>query len=145
MFERSEEERLQIYNYIVKPDALDSIERIKLFDENAARTIKEAQQMIEKLTRYRADLYKRFNDIYGAAYSMQLLIKRTFDYAANRRYYTVTVSRVYDRADIAAEAVVKETYTGQDRHKALKRFDELKKQYPGIEAVKDIAKSKWEK
>ena len=42
-------------------------------------------------------------------------------------------------------AVLSEEYDGKERHKALKRFEELKKQYPNIETEIDIAKGKWEK
>lgn len=36
-------------------------------------------------------------------------------------------------------------YPGTDRHKAIADFESMKKQRPGIEAVKDIAKGKWER
>lgn len=145
MFEHRNEEKIDIYCYLIKPAALDSLQRIKTYDESAARTIADAQQVIEQLTAYRAELLKRFNDIYGASYNMQLKLQRKHDYYYKRTSYTVTVCKVYDRADIAAETVLNESYTGKERHAALKRFEMLKKLYPGINTVKDIEKSKWEK
>jgi len=38
-----------------------------------------------------------------------------------------------------------EHYTGKQRREALARFEELRKQRPGIELVKDIEKRSWEK
>ena len=38
-----------------------------------------------------------------------------------------------------------EFYPGKERRKAISRFEELKKQFPGIESVVDIDKRQWEK
>ena len=37
-----------------------------------------------------------------------------------------------------------ETYQGKQRRKALARFEELKRQRPGIEIMKGIEKRSWE-
>lgn len=38
-----------------------------------------------------------------------------------------------------------ETFPGKERHAAIKRFEELKKERPGIEYIKDIEKKSWER
>ena len=38
-----------------------------------------------------------------------------------------------------------EHYTGKQRREALARFEELRKQRPGIELVKDIQRRSWER
>ena len=40
---------------------------------------------------------------------------------------------------------LREKYSGKDRRKAFARFEEIQKQRPGIEAIKDIEKRSWEK
>ena len=43
------------------------------------------------------------------------------------------------------ETIIQETYPGTERHKAIKRFEALKKEYPGAKAIKDIEKRNWER
>lgn len=38
-----------------------------------------------------------------------------------------------------------ETFPGKERHAAIKRFEELKKERPGIEYIKDIERKSWER
>ena len=38
-----------------------------------------------------------------------------------------------------------EVFPGKERHAAIKRFEEIKKARPGIEAVKDIERKSWER
>ena len=47
--------------------------------------------------------------------------------------------------EIASENLIDETYNGKDRAKALKRFDDLQKEYANVEAVKEVDKYQWEK
>ena len=58
------------------------------------------------------------------------------------QYYIRIVRRYEDGSEVNQ---LSETYDGKQRHIALKRFAEIQKQRPGIEAIKDIAKKKWEK
>lgn len=41
--------------------------------------------------------------------------------------------------------VIEETFEGKERAKALKRFEELRKEYPNTEAIKEIDKYQWER
>ena len=76
---------------------------------------------------------------------MKLTLRRRVDYYSNKKYYEVKVLKTIDAPNARPVAVVSEEYDGKDRHKALKRFEELKKQYPNIETEKDIDKKQWEK
>lgn len=38
-----------------------------------------------------------------------------------------------------------ETFPGKERRAAIKRFEELKKERPGIDYIKDIEKKSWER
>ncbi|MBS5023872.1 MAG: hypothetical protein KH054_12050 [Firmicutes bacterium] len=115
-------------------------------DERAARTISEMLDYIEALKEYRKTLYTRAQEICAASYRLQLKIKRTVDNWKNKKYYTVTLSKIYEEsARIASENLIDETYNGKDRAKALKRFDDLQKEYANVEAVKEVDKYQWEK
>lgn len=51
--------------------------------------------------------------------------------------YFVRIVRTYE--DGTTETQLSETYPGKQRREALARYDELRKQRPGIETLKDIA------
>ena len=70
---------------------------------------------------------------------MKLTLRRRVDYYSNKKYYEVKVLKTIDAPNARPVA------DGKDRHKALKHFEELKKQYPNIETEKDIDKKQWEK
>jgi hypothetical protein len=46
---------------------------------------------------------------------------------------------------ITTETILAETYPGTERNKAIVRYNELCKQYPQAEHVKNIDKARWEK
>ena len=72
-------------------------------------------------------------------------LRRRVDSWKNKRYYDITVVKIIDAPNARPVAVLSEEYDGKERHKALKRFEELKKQYPNIETEKDIDKKQWER
>lgn len=76
------------------------------------------------------------------AYKRKLKLERFPAMSYHGISYVVTIKRIL--ADGTEQEELRESYTGKDRSAALKRFEELKKQNPGIEATKDIAKRQWE-
>ena len=137
-------ERINIYQ--TRADCITDMKHIQNEDERAARTISEMLDYIEALKEYRKTLYTRAQEICAASYRLQLKIKRTVDNWKNKKYYTVTLSKIYEEsARIAPENLIDETYNGKDRAKALKRFDDLQKEYANVEAVKEVDKYQWEK
>ena len=78
----------------------------------------------------------------NSAYSIEVSIERFKHYYGKVNYY-VKVAKVFE--NIGKEYIISEIYQGTERHTALKRFEELKKQYPSAEYIKNIEKAKWEK
>lgn len=128
----------RLYAYIRKPEKL-SAENIPMYDGMAAQRIADAQKLIADLTEYRQALAARYAELQIMPYRRVLRVKR---WKSDNVSYYVTICREYEDGTRTEE--LRESYSGKDRHTALKRFEELKKQNPGIEAEKDIAKSKWE-
>ena len=107
--------------------------------------INEMQKHIEILKEYRKTLYARAQILCAATYHLRLRIKRTIDSYRNKKWYTVSISKIYDDNGIAPEITLEETFAGKKRSTALKRFEQLKKQYPNIEYIKEIDKYSWER
>ena len=134
--------------YIKHPRKISTLEDAAYYDKIAAEEIEHIKNKIDLLNSYRAELFKRYQEIDTASYKMQLSIKRErfSRYGSNDRIsYFVTVEKIFNRSDIHPQTIIQEKYPGRERHKALKRFEELKKQYAGIEAVKDVDKKSWER
>lgn len=55
----------------------------------------------------------------------------------------ITLTKTLDDGTQVKE--LSETYTGKERRQAIARFEALKKERPGIEAIKDIEKKAWER
>ena len=81
----------------------------------------------------RGDVAKILDVSYGVVYGL------TKDAEGTRQTYTITLE---DGTEIKE---LREKYSGKDRRKAFARFEEIQKQRPGIEAIKDIEKRSWEK
>lgn len=144
---RAEEMDERIYLHFRRADKITTLEMVLYYDNEAYRKIKEFLEYIEVLKEYRKTLFERAKEIYTASYRLQLKIKRTLDrWKGNKKFYTVTLSKIYEESTgITPINLINETYDGTDRAKALKRFETLRKEYPNVEAVKEIDKSPWEK
>ncbi len=140
------EAKVQPYCYLLRSDKLDSLKRVEQYDKSAKDFIKGLKAYITVLEEYRQSLYDRAQFIIQSqtVYEMHLCITRRIDYYHNRKYYTVTIYKAYNVSGIGYDKILSEEYTGKERHKALARFEELKKLYPNILTKKDIDKSKWE-
>lgn len=135
-----------IYIHGTRADCIKDMKHIQSEDERARRTISEMLEYIEVLKEYRKTLFARAQEICAASYRLQIKIKRSIDSWKNKKYYTVTLSKIYDEAArMTPENVIEETFDGKERAKALKRFEELRKEYPNTEAIKDIDKKSWER
>lgn len=76
---------------------------------------------------------------------MKLTLRRRVDSWHNKRYYDITVVKIINAPNTCPLVILSEEYKGMERYTAIKRFEELKKQYPNIQTEKDIEKSKWER
>ena len=138
----SNQAEITIREYLTRPDKLDTAQRIADYDKSAARTIERCKELIEDLSLYRQDLARRYAELETMSYKLRLEIERQKRYD-NKVHYYVRMVKVYE--DGSAIKEIDEAYAGTERHEALARFAQLKKERPGIEAVKNIEKSKWEK
>lgn len=138
----SREAEIRLTNYLLRPDTLTA-DRIKNYDESAARTIAQCHALIEQLTEYRAALAERYAALATAAYRERLELTRDPGYRGKSVIYFVRIVRTYE--DGTTERVLDEKYFGTERRKAFARFAELKKQRPGIETMQDTDKRPWER
>ena len=141
LFRGRPEEEFKIFCHMTKP-ATQKTKSILYNDGVAARTIAECQKAIEVLTEYRMALAARYAELETLPYQLELKLKREKRYGGNVYYY-ITITKVF--ADGTEAAELEETYSGTQRHEAIKRFHQLKKERPGISAEIDIAKGRWER
>lgn len=136
------EAEIKLYGYLTRPDALDTFERIRHMDVNAARLIAECKRLVTQLTAYRQDLVERYNELATMPSRDRVLLERYPKYDGKIVYY---VRMFTDYEDGTTVNTSSEAFEGRDRRKALARFEEIRKQRPGIEAEKHIEKRSWEK
>ena len=117
---------------------------LKQYDTWAARDIQRLEETIQALKEYRKELYAHTQQLQELESHLQLKLKRERRYD-NKVHYYVTIKRIYPANEKMYNDIISEHYEGADRHTAIKRYEQLKKQYPGIEAIKDIEKGRWEK
>ena len=134
-----------IHLYFRRADKIDNLETVKYEDKKAQNAIAEFLEYAELLKEYRKSLYERARELYSAGYSMRLQLLRHADCWSNKKSYTVKVLRIPTAPNARPVEVLAESYEGKERHKAIKRFEELKKQYANIETEIDIDKKRWEK
>ena len=125
--------------YIQSPARINSADRILSMDKTAADGIRSAEAVIERLKEYRLALYERHREILASNYRLRLQLRRVPGWTSGVTY-TVTLRKVFDLPGITEDSIISENYTGKDRHTAIKRYRELLKQYPGIDAEMDIQK-----
>lgn len=138
------EENLTVHIYLYPYQNKAQISELAKDDARAVKDIERLEETIARLKEYRKELYEHTQKLQGMKSYLQLKLKREKNYYNKVNYY-VTIKRLYpDNADMH-QNIIYETYAGTDRHAALKRFEALKKEYPGIEAIIDIEKGRWEK
>ena len=139
-----QEHTAQVLGWLQDPAKLTQ-DQISYYDKSAQELITEAQQLIEDLGQYREALAARYGELETALYTRTLKLERHPACSWSRKgvTYSITITRSYEDHTEAEE--LRETYIGKDRRTALARYEELKKQYPGIESVKDIEKRSWER
>lgn len=134
--------------YILSPARMMTVEKCQYWDALACRDIAELEGVVESLRAYRAQIAARAAELATAPYTLRLSLSRVHEWDRKKRkdmvFYRVRLSRVYLLDGIEPQDEINDRFPGPERHKAKARFEELKKQYAGIETVVDITKSKWE-
>ena len=138
----STDAEIRITAYLIRPDKLTA-DRIPWNDEKAARLISGCESLIASLKEYRQALAERYAMLQTAPYKLRLELERKPSYNGSGVLYYVRIVREYQDGTEVQELA--ETYQGKQRREALARFEELKKQRPGIEIMKDIEKRSWER
>ena len=138
----SNEAEINVRGYLVRPDKLTQ-ERIRGYDESAAGIIARCEETIAALKDYRQALAARDAELDAAPYTLRLELERRPSYNGSGVLYSVRIIRAYQDGTEVQELA--ETYQGKQRREALARFEELKKQRPGIEIMKDIERRSWER
>lgn len=144
-FERSSSLQL-CYNhcYVENPLRFNQLSDCTRADSMARQDIAYLEGVIKQLKDYRVQVAKRAALLETAPYNLRLSIVRRRPWRTDPVTYSITISRIYLDESIRPLEILRETYPGKERHKALARFKELQKQYAGIETVVDIEKGKWE-
>lgn len=132
----------RVYIYVETPESLKSAKEISYRDHSAAQNIAEMEKYIELLKLYRIELARRYSQLETMSYKDTLYLERSPHWKGHIEY-VIRIERVME--DGTKTEPFRETFPGKERHKAFARFDELRKQHPGIEAVKDIERRPWER
>ena len=130
------------YIYLVSPQKLTTPEEIARRDKYALESITELEHIIAALKDYRQALAARYGELETMPYKRLLMLDRCPHWKGHIEYI-VSITRICEDKTKIQE--LREVYTGKERSKAIARYRELLKQYPGIESEMDIAKQKWEK
>jgi hypothetical protein len=138
----STEANFSRHYYFTRADKIDTAQRIADADKHAAQDIKELEELITDLKSYRQTLAARYAELETMSYKLRLELERQKRYDNKVHYYVRIIKSYEDGSEIRE---IDEAYTGAERHEALARFNQLKKERPGINAVKNIEKGKWEK
>ena len=138
----SKEAEIRIWYYLKRPEALDTFDKIKHYDGEAAQIVAQCKKLIEDMSEYRQDLAARYNQLATMPSRHRLRLERYVNFN-NKKFYYIRHFTNYDDGTVVETET--ETFPGKDRRAALARFAELKKQYPGIVAEMDIEKKSWEK
>ena len=130
------------YIYIQHPRKLSTPEQIMYRDKDAAENIRRLESIIADLKDYRQALAARYGELETMPYTHLLKLERCPHWKGNIEY-TVTITKTFpDKTEIKE---LREVYAGKERRNAIARYEQLKKERPGIEAVMDIEKRQWEK
>ena len=138
--QKSAEQR--IYIYAQAPKSLTTTKEVVYRESSVRQTIGQLEKMIADLKDYQIALAARYAELETMSYQYRLELTRCPHWKGCIEYFVRIVKTLEDGSEIEE---LREKYSGKDRYKAIARFEELKKQRPGIEAIKDIEKRHWEK
>lgn len=145
LFTHKSDAEIRHWIYIKKPETIGSLKDIEYYSGRAAQGIAEAESIIATLKEYQQALCTRYQEIAATNYKLLLSLERHISRYDNTKDYTVTIVKRFEGNNVKDETILKENYAGKERHKAIKRFEALKKEYPNIETEIDIEKKFWEK
>jgi len=131
-----------IHIYQLRADTMTNPDDIARRDKYAAEDIKRFEAIVADLRTYRQELQKRYAELETMSFKRVIRLERVPSYGGGVAYY---IRFRLDYEDGTAREERFERFEGRDRAKALKRFEELKKQAPGASFEADIARRSWER
>lgn len=123
---------------------VSSTEVLKHYDKYAADALKRIQDNVNAIQAYRKALFDHVQKLQTAPKKMTVECWRSVRHNYSRPNELFYYVRVYNTIEgiQQAQSIIDETYSGKDWRIALKRFAELKKQYPKAD-VKDYSKNRY--
>ena len=131
----------RVYIYAQAPRKLTTTDQVAYRDKSTAETIRRLESLLEDLRDYRTALAARYNELVTMPYKLRLTLERCPHWKGHIEYL-VTITKTLEDGTETEE--LREVYPGKERRTAFARYESLKRQRPGIEAVKDIARRSWE-
>ena len=138
----SDDGEIRFSIYLTAPEKLTTPKDIVWRDKHIAEDINRLESVLEALRDYRKDLAARYGELETMPYTRLLKLYRNPHWKGHIEYI-ITITRTYH--DKTETGELREVFPGKDRKKALARYQELLKQYPGIKSEMDIEKRSWEK
>lgn len=146
LFERSwrgDEAEVKVYDHLRLPDKLTDLDGVTLYDRSAAGTIQRMEEYIEALRGYRQALAARYAALASMPYDYRLDLIRRRGWSDKRLTYTLSLVRVYQDGHEQDEE--RTVYPGTERREAIKAFEGMQHQRPGIQCRVQIEKASWER
>ena len=137
---RTEERKVKYYQFY----EVGEMTRAKVLDadKRAEEAIKQAQNLIEWLKAHRVELAERYRELEAMESHIRVTLKRQKNWSSNKIFYFLMTDKVFD--DGTVEFISSEKFSGTERNKAIKEFNDLKKRLPNQEYILDIKKGPWE-
>ena len=130
------------YIYITAPEKMTATKDVVWRDTQIAGSIAELERILADLREYRQALAARYAELETMSYKYTLKLERC-PHWQGRIEYIVTLEKTMEDGTQTDE--LREVFSGKDRKKAFELFAKLKKERPGIEAIQDTEKKRWEK
>ena len=140
----SNEIEIIIRDYIVKADSIDELSRIEYYDTSTKKTIEQLESTIQALQIYRLSLFERYNLLSTSPKQLLIKLKREKSYSESKVYYFLI--EIEKNLTTGNEVITKTTkYSGSNRKQAFEDYESYIKSHPGITAIKETEKGKFER
>ena len=83
----SKDAEIRILYYLQRPEALDTFDKIKRYDGQAAQIVAQCKKLIEDMSEYRQDLAARYNQLATMPSRRRLRLERDINYDNKKFYY----------------------------------------------------------
>ncbi len=100
-------------------------QQLKKYDDYLVKDLDRLQAAIKQVEDHRKKMFEHIQKLSSSQYSLELSLIRHKDYYGKVFYY-ITLSKIFP--EIGNQDIIQETYPGTERHKAIKRFEALKKE-----------------